>query len=301
MGKLLPATRPGRGVWPMSNKAPLDSPLSGRHIALPESRQLDVLAALFERRQATVLRVPLVSIHDSPDQAAVIAWLQDFIAAPPDVFIVLTGEGLRRLRAAARRQGLEADFIAALARSRTVTRGPKPGRALKEMGLQADLLAVAPTTAGVIQTLEPMDLAGKHLAVQLYGEDPNEQLMSWLQTRQLARCTVVAPYVYADDSETDQVTALIEAMTAGRVDMIAFTSKPQWQRLNQVANKHGLAQALKVGMEKTLVAAIGPVVAGEIRQSGYQVDVMPAESYFMKPLVKAAEQAFAESGPTVEE
>lgn len=80
----------------MSVKSLLASPLKDKVIALPESRQLDVLSALCERRQAKVLRVPLVSINDSPQQELVLKWLQAFIAEPPDYFIVLTGEGLRK-------------------------------------------------------------------------------------------------------------------------------------------------------------------------------------------------------------
>ena len=83
----------------MIDKKLLTSPLKGRAIALPESRQLDILATLFERRQARVLRVPLITIHDSPDQASILSWLQRFVSDPPDLLIALTGEGLRRLRA----------------------------------------------------------------------------------------------------------------------------------------------------------------------------------------------------------
>jgi uroporphyrinogen-III synthase len=34
-----------------------------------------------------------------------------------------------------------------------------------------------------------------------------------------------------------------------------------------------------------VVAAIGPVVADEVRGVGVRVDVMPQKAYFMKPLV----------------
>ena len=40
-------------------------PLAGRTIAVPETRELEVFATLLERRGATVLRCPLVSIRDA--------------------------------------------------------------------------------------------------------------------------------------------------------------------------------------------------------------------------------------------
>jgi uroporphyrinogen-III synthase len=260
-----------------------------------------VLAALFERRQARVWRIPLVAIHDSPDQAAVCQWLEDFMARPVDVFIVLTGEGLRRLQSAARRLGREQDFIAALARCCCLCRGPKPGRVLKAMGLQTDLLAAAPTTEGVIETLRGLDLAGKRVAVQLYGQDPNLKLMACLDACGLDGYSTVAPYIYADEAETSRVEELIRDLAAGRLDMIAFTSQPQWHRLLKVARGAGLESTLQAGLTKVLVAAVGPVVADEISKSGCQVAVMPEQSFFMKPLVRAAEQAFAARPRPVEE
>ncbi|MEX2129854.1 MAG: uroporphyrinogen-III synthase, partial [Pseudohongiellaceae bacterium] len=134
----------------MPDKPVIDSPLLNQTVALPESRQLDVLADLFERRGAQVLRVPLVAILDSPNRVAVEAWLSDFILDTPDFLVILTGEGLRRLCGFAERSIGLAGFVSALEKTVKICRGPKPGRALKEIGLQPDLLGKAPTTAGII-------------------------------------------------------------------------------------------------------------------------------------------------------
>jgi hypothetical protein len=67
------------------------------------------------------------------------AWLDRFIAAPFDDLILLTGEGVYRLRDIARPAGAEAAFPAALGQTRTINRGPKPVRALRALGLQPQL------------------------------------------------------------------------------------------------------------------------------------------------------------------
>jgi len=51
-------------------------PLTGRTIAIPETRELDLFAQMLESRGATTLRCPLVSILDAPDPAPVEAWLR---------------------------------------------------------------------------------------------------------------------------------------------------------------------------------------------------------------------------------
>jgi hypothetical protein len=63
--------------------------------------------------------------------------------------VLLTGEGLRRLMKVARRVGNDADFVASLAKARKFTRGPKPGRALREIGLEPQQTTEKPTSEGV--------------------------------------------------------------------------------------------------------------------------------------------------------
>src|SRR5690606_31255860 len=133
----------------------MDEPaLNGRRIAVPETRELDVFASLLERRGAQVLRCPLVAILDAPDPAPVLAWVRCLNDGAFADLILPTGEGLRRIVACIDRHApeLRAPFVARLATLRILTRGPKPGRALRELGLKPALTAVEPTTAGVIAT-----------------------------------------------------------------------------------------------------------------------------------------------------
>src|SRR5437870_11277945 len=115
--------------------------LQNRLIALAEGRQLEELARMLEQEGARTLRCPMVSILDAPDVGPVLAWLHELVAGRFAYVVLLTGEGLRRLLGFAERHGLRDQAIAALGQTRTVTRGPKPGRALKEIGLKPTLLA----------------------------------------------------------------------------------------------------------------------------------------------------------------
>ena len=269
-------------------------PLAGRYIAVPESRQLDLFADMFQRRGAQVLRCPLVSIHDAADPEPIQRWLEDVAQGGLNDLILLTGEGLRRLLGVAERSGgdLKQRFIAQLRHVRTITRGPKPGRALRDVDLRADLLAAQPTTDGVITTLGQENLQGRNVGVQLYGSDPNKKLIDFLRNAG-ANPKPVAPYVYADESEDTQVLELIRQLTSHRLDAIAFTSSQQVKRLFSVAKKHELTQALHSALAATCVAAVGPVVSDTLRDYEIKVDLIPDSSYFMKPLVRALVARFA--------
>lgn len=259
--------------------------LTGRTIAVPETRELDVFAAMLERRGASVLRCPLVSILDAPDPAPVLDWVRWLNSGACDDLILITGEGLRRLLACIERNGpaLKADFLTQLARVRKITRGPKPARALRELGLKPDLAAAIPTTEGVIEVLRELDLSGRAVGVQLYGTDPNSLLQEFLQQAG-AVVRTVAPYAYADAAQDIEVVKLIDRMAAAEVDAIAFTSKAQVARLFHVAQTAGQADRLKTALARTLVAAVGPVVADVLRERGVTVGLMPTDSYFLKPL-----------------
>jgi len=263
-------------------------PLAGRVVAVPETRELEVFAGLLERRGAQVLRCPLVAIRDAPDPAPVLAFARTLAADGFDDLILSTGEGLRRIVACLERlqPALRAPFLAALARVRKVTRGPKPARALRELGLKSDLAAAEPTTAGIIATLAELSLSGRRVGVQLYGTEPNAPLIEFLE-RMGAVVTSVAPYVYADGADAAAVQELLGRLTAGKVDAIAFTSTPQVERLFAV----GAPDAVRAALARTLVAAVGPVVADALRRHGVAARLMPEESFFLKPLTAALEEA----------
>ena len=263
-------------------------PLAGRTIAVPESRELEVFANLLERRGARVVRCPMVAIRDAPDPAPVLDWSRRLAAGALDDLILLTGEGLRRILACIERHepALRAPFVAALGRVRKITRGPKPAKALREVGLKPEIAAERPTTDGVIASLRELDLSGRRVGVQLYGTEPNRPLIDFLESAR-ATASTVAPYVYGDAADADAVQHLVDQLRAGGVDAIAFTSSAQVERLIAVATEEGARSALA----HTLVAAVGPVVADTLLRHGIDARLMPEASFFLKPLTSALEEA----------
>jgi uroporphyrinogen-III synthase len=262
--------------------------LTGRTIAVPETRELDVFASMLERRGASVLRCPLVAILDAPDPQPILQWLREFNAGACDDLILLTGEGLRRLLACIDKNdpSLREPFVQRLNEVRKITRGPKPARALRELGLKSDIAAETPTTQGVIASLRAENMQGRRVGVQLYGTEPNRPLIDFLQSAG-AQVSTVAPYIYADKAADEAVRDLLQRMAAGQVDVIAFTSTPQVERLFTV----GPADLVKTALERTEVAAIGPVVADALVRHDVRVRLMPEDSFFMKPLTTAIEQS----------
>jgi uroporphyrinogen-III synthase len=269
----------------------LAAPLAGRRIAVLEHRELDRLGGMIEAQGALTLRCPLVRIADAPDAAPVLAWLARFVDAPPDDLVLMTGEGLRRLRGFAERAGLDEAVRGALGQVRTITRGPKPAQALREIGLTPGLRADRPTSEGVVTALAQGELRGRRVAVQLYPGAP-ATLVDFLKGAG-AHPDPVLPYAYLPAAGGAEVLRLIEEMAAGRVDAVAFTSAAQIVQLFEMARGAEAEPQLRAALDCTRIAAIGPVVAAELERRGLSALIMPRDTYFMKPLVTAIAAALS--------
>jgi uroporphyrinogen-III synthase len=270
--------------------------LSGRRIVVPEGRELSQLLRMLEEHGAEAIPCPMIAIRDASDAQSVESWLGRFANGTCDDLVLMTGEGLRRLLGFARRIDLENAFLEALRMTRKITRGPKPVRALREIGLDANIPADEPTTEGIIAAMKRHDFGGHRVGVQLYPRNPNRRLMDFIEAAG-AVPDPVFPYVYVAEADDARVLDIIKGMAGGQFDAIAFTSAPQVRRLRDVARATGQERDLLQGFRRTVVAAVGPIVASELEALGVQVSITPkGGTFFMKPLVRELVAAFTKDG-----
>jgi uroporphyrinogen-III synthase len=271
--------------------------LNGYRILILETREEAQFSRLLAEQGAEVLQCPMFAIHDAPDPVPIESWIRRFTEKPCDDLVLMTGEGLRRLMKVARRIGVEQQFIAALGEIRKFARGPKPGRALREIGLEPQVTTEKPTSEGIADMLSRVDLRGHRVGLQLYPDKDHSVLIGAI-TAQGAEVDTVLPYVYdAQAAETNIVTA-IDEMARGRIDAIAFTSSGQVRRLIDVARTHRCDDRLRDGLARTPIASIGPVVSDELKSHGLRTDIYPAnDAFFMRPLISAMVAALGKSAP----
>jgi uroporphyrinogen-III synthase len=271
--------------------------LNGYRILILETREEAQFSRLLTEQGADVLQCPMFTINDAPDAAPIETWIKRCIDKPFDDLVLMTGEGLRRLMKVVRRLDVEKDFVAALGKARKFTRGPKPGRALREIGLEPQQTTEKPTSEGIAEMLSRIDLKGRRLGLQLYPDKDHAALTGAIKA-QGAEVDTVLPYVYdAKAADTNIVTA-IEEMAGGRIDAIALTSSGQARRLFDVAHAHGCEARLREGLTRTPIASVGPVVSDELKSHGLHAAISPAEgAYFMKPLISAMAVELGKSRP----
>jgi uroporphyrinogen-III synthase len=271
--------------------------LNGYRILILETREEALFSRLLTEQGADVLQCPMFTIRDAPDSAPIEAWIRRFTEKPCDDLVLMTGEGLRRLMNVARRINLEQEFIAAVGTARKFARGPKPGRALREIGLEPQVTTEKPTSEGIAEMLARVDLRGHRVGLQLYPDKDHGVLIGAISA-QGAEVDTVLPYVYdAQAAETNIITA-IDEMAQGRIDAIALTSSGQVRRLIEVAQAHRCEDRLREGLKCTTIASVGPVVSDELKSQGLRADIYPAnDAFFMKPLISAMAAALGKSPP----
>ena len=271
--------------------------LNGYRILILETREEAQFSRLLTEQGADVLQCPMFAINDAPDPVPIEAWIRRSIEKPLDDLVLMTGEGLRRLMKVVRRIDVEKDFIAALGKARKFARGPKPGRALREIGLEPQQTTEKPTSEGIAEMLSRIDLKGRRLGLQLYPDKDHSALIGAISA-QGAGVDTVLPYVYDAKAADGNIVTAIEEMARGRIDAIALTSSGQARRLFDVAQAHGCEPRLREALSKTPIASVGPVVSDELKAHGLQADISPAEgAYFMKPLISAMAAELAKSSP----
>src|SRR3954451_12524600 len=218
--------------------------LNGYRILILETREEAQFSRLLTEQGADVLQCPMFTIHDAPDPAPVEAWIRRAIEKPFDDLVLMTGEGLRRLMKVVRRLGVEQEFVSALGKARKFARGPKPGKALREIGLEPQGTTEKPTSEGVVAMLSRIDLGGHRVGLQLYPDKDHSVLIGAIKA-QGAEVDPVLPYVYDAQAADANIVTAIDEMADGRIDAIALTNLGQVRRLVEVARAHGWENKLR--------------------------------------------------------
>jgi uroporphyrinogen-III synthase len=271
--------------------------LTGYRILILEAREEAQFSRLLSEQGANVLQCPMFAINDAPDPAPVEAWIRRASERPFDDLVLMTGEGLRRLMKLVRRIGVEQEFVAALGNSRKFARGPKPGKALREIGLEPQMTTEKPTSEGVAEMLARLDLSGRRVGLQLYPDKDHSTLIGAIKSQGAAVDTVL-PYVYDAKAADANIVTAIDEMARGRVDAIALTNLGQIRRLIDAAKTHGWEERLREGLGQTPIASVGPAVSDELKSHGLAAAIYPADdSFFMRPLISAMAAALAKHPP----
>ena len=260
---------------------------NGLRVVAFESRMAAETAALIRRFGGNPTIAPAMREVPLEDNQAALDFALRLLDGRVDVSIFLTGVGVRELFRVMETRYEQARLVAALARTTTVARGPKPAAALRELAIEPAVTIAEPNTwREILATLgDRIELAGKRVAVQEYGVT-NRDLLAGLEARG-AEVLAVPVYRWTLPVDRAPLIAALRAIAAGAADLAIFTSSNQVINVMQVAEAEGIGAEFRSGLAQMVVASIGPVCSHQLRTHAIAIDLEP-EHFRLGHLIKEA-------------
>ena len=259
-----------------------------------ESRRSTELAALIATYGGQPIVAPALREVPLDSNPAALDFANALMRDAYDIVIFLTGVGTRVLVSVVERAYPREAFIAALARTKVVVRGPKPLAVLRELRVPVWVAAPEPNTwrdllAAIEARAEERPLRGARLAVQEYGVS-NTELLEELRWRG-AHVTPVPVYRWALPEDQAPLKNAVTRMARGEVDVVVFTTSVQVVHLWQIVGEMHLDADVRRELPRTVIASIGPTTSEELKRHGLVADLQASHPKIGVLVREAAERS----------
>lgn len=267
-----------------THAGPPAGPLAGFTVGVTAARRADELIALLRRRGATVLHAPALRIVPLADDAELLSATKELIGCAPDVVVATTAIGFRGWIEAADGWGLGEELLGRLRETELLARGPKVKGAIRAAGLVETWSPRSESLAEVLDRLLTAGVAGRRIALQLHGEP----LPGFIEALRAGGAEVVGVPVYRwmPPEDLGPLDRLLDAVAAGGVDAVSFTSAPAAASLLTRAAERGVREPVLAALTggSVLSACVGPVTALPLQAEG--VPTVQPERFRLGPLVQ---------------
>ncbi|MBI4463464.1 MAG: uroporphyrinogen-III synthase [Acidobacteria bacterium] len=268
--------------------------LEGLRVLALESRRAEPMAKLIENYGGIAVSAPTMREVPLEDNPAAFRFAEELLAGKLNAVIFLTGVGTRLLLRTLETKHPREQIVEALSGLTVVARGPKPVSVLREWGIPVGLAVPEPNTwRDLLKALddhEPLlPLAGKRAAVQEYGV-PNRELIEGLQTRGM-EVLPVPVYQWALPEDLGPLRGAIQEIVAGQIDVLLVTSAHQIHNLMRVAAEEGLEGPVRGGLQRAVVASVGPISTDALLEHGIASDFEPNHPKMGQLVFETAQKA----------
>ncbi|MGA2436573.1 MAG: uroporphyrinogen-III synthase [Bryobacteraceae bacterium] len=261
---------------------------AGLKVVALESRRAVEIERLIRNRHGEAIVVPAVREAPLDDGAETLRFAERLFAGDFDMMIFLTGVGARALRAAIGERYPDARFLDTLRDLTVAVRGPKPASALREMGIEPDIVAPMPGTWRELLAATA-NRPERRIAVQEYGR-PNTDLLDALRARGAA-VTPVRVYRWELPEDTAGLRRLARELAAGAMDVLLLTTGVQVTHLFRIAAEEGVEWEVREALRTMVVASIGPSTNEVLEEAGIEPDLVPSQPKMGLLVMEAADRA----------
>lgn len=229
-----------------------------------ESRMALPMAKLVEKAGGKALCAPSMREVPLEDNSDAFRFFAELEAGAYDLFVLMTGVGLRTLLAALETKYPKERVLAAFEKTKVVVRGPKPLAVCKMQNIPVAVTVPEPNTWQEILAIlrEESLLAGKKIAVLEYGAS-NVEFLDGLRAGG-ATVRPVKIYQWALPEDLGPLERGIEALLNGEAQVLLFTTATQVHHLLQVAGPR--ESALRRALHRVAIGSIGPTTSEALRE-----------------------------------
>ncbi len=246
----------------------------GLSILALESRRALEMEKLISNQGGKAFVAPSMREVPIESNTAAFAFAEKLFEGEFDMVILLTGVGTRYLeKVIASRYPADA-FVNALRKVKVIVRGPKPLAVCREWNVPVALTAPEPNTWREIVSVMEGNFAGARIAVQEYGRN-NPELTQALEQRG-AHVVTVPVYQWDLPEDTGLLHAAVRRLASGEFDAVLFTTATQADHLMAVAEAEHVAGAVRQGLERAVIASIGPTTTEALDMHGIRKDFEPS-------------------------
>ena len=238
-----------------------------------ESRRAAEIGELIRRNGGEPFLAPAVREVPLEKNDEAFAFGERLLRGDFDMMVFLTGVGTRLLRQTLATRWADGAFVDALRKLTVVARGPKPAAVLREMDVPIAVSVPEPNTwRELLKATEGRP--ERRIAVQEYGKS-NPELLAGLRARK-AEVSTVRVYQWDLPEDLDPMREAIRRIVSGARSAVLFTTSVQVVHLFKVAEQEGLADSVRDGLERMVVASIGPTTSEALEEYGVSPDLEPS-------------------------
>jgi uroporphyrinogen III methyltransferase/synthase len=266
-------------------------PLFGKRILVTRAEeQAEALASKLEDLGAEAIRLPLIRIVPTEDDAPLNAALERALNGGYDWIVFTSTHGVRTFFERVQRHGKDARAFASV---RFAVIGPATGDALRQWGIQPDLMPTRYTNEGLAEailandqcpmTIEndqcPMANGGKAKRFLLWRAHGAREVLA----QRLREAGALVDEVYAYRTVPNELPdEYLAAVLKEPIHIVTFTSPSAVNAFFAVLGE-GRARHL---LATAAIACIGPVTEQAVRQRGFEPSVV-SEVHTINGLVEA--------------
>ncbi len=253
-------------------------PLFGRRILVTRTReQASSLVEALEDLGAECLEVPTIKIRPLEDYQILDQALSELASFDWVVFTSVNG-----VKYFFERLFVVGKDVRALASAKLAAIGQATAKALKDYGLQVDLLPQEFRAEGLLAAFEKIGVAGQRILIPRALE-AREILPQKL--REMGAQVIVAP-TYQTVLPEEEAKRAEELLRKG-VDVVTFTSSSTAKNLLAM-----LGEENKKLLSQTILASIGPITSETLKRAGFLPQI-EAQEFTIPGLVRAIKEYFA--------